>query len=154
MNNTDVSFFFLLLGRFLSLRNYCWKVLLTLLKSRVPFHRCLIFKVQLSCLFRNSSPILSHYSLSCQGFSLTFLKFFRDRFRLFSLSPLGNSVVILSPIFPVVNPFSPFFWPFLRFCTPSRVCLWDLVVLGTICSITPKIIHHFPISWNQYVSRI
>ena len=123
MNNTDVSFFFLLLGRFLGLRNYCWKVLLTLLKSRVPFHRCLIFKVQLSCLFRNSSPILSHYSPSCQGLSLTFLKFFRDKSGSFPC-PLSETVSLFYHLsFPLSTLFLPFFDLFFAFVhSPGCVC--------------------------------
>ena len=141
MNNTDVSFFFyhftICIAPQLLLKS-------TFNSSKISGSFSSLFNFQGSIklsLFRNSSPILSHYSPSCQGFSLTFLRFFRDRFRLFSLSPLGNSVVILSPIFPVVNPFSPFFWPFLRFCTPARVCLGCRVVLGTIFSYLLLSIH-------------
>jgi hypothetical protein len=67
--------------RFLGFRNYCVRVLLTSKKSRVPFHRCLIFKVHAlqgldRSLPRDSFDILAHHSTFVNPFFHFFLHFF------------------------------------------------------------------------------
>ena len=83
-------------------RNYCVRVLLTSKKSRVPFHRCLIFKVHcavpLGSTSRSPPKQLCHFSTSiplCQPLFSTFFPFFSF------LCPFG----ILPRVFLCFRPF-------------------------------------------------
>ena len=72
--DTDVSFFFHCEICISSFRNYCSvRVLLTSKNLGFLFHRCLIFKVHIAGLFRDSLAILSQSF----GFVKLFLQFFQ-----------------------------------------------------------------------------
>ena len=123
MNNTDVSFFFyhftICIAPQLLLKS-------TFNSSKISgsFSSLFNFQGSIRCpLFRNSSPILSHYSPSCQELSLTFLKFFRDKSGSFPC-PLSETVSLFYHLsFPLSTLFLPFFDLFLAFVhPPGCVC--------------------------------
>ena len=112
-------------------RNYCSvRVLLTSKKSRVPFHRCLIFKVHMLSLSDSSTSIPQSVPFVKNFFKL-FSSFFRgSRLPLLRLSaPVGAAARLkrcryfITLLGVCQHLFSAFLLLFFRFCKRSRVFL-------------------------------